>query len=346
MIEQAEFHTKKKWNIYYVYKITNLINGMFYFGKTPDMQKRFQQHIRAAKTKRPGDYFYLHRAINKYGAENFVIEKMAEFSTDQESKAEETRLITLHNTIDRNIGYNLTKGGDGASGYRHTEKAKKAMSAHKQVSYLGEGNPFYGRNHTEITKDLISKLMIERQANDREKYDAINIAQCKIQLGECLQIQHEYIEGNVSFDTLAKLHNSDLRTIHNIIHGIYKAIKGHSIITEEQFGQIKKKRLRAMADTYLKFDKAQEKQIASDAETMTLSGLCQKYEASEPTIKKALSAHGVKALRNIFNKLEVEEIRAKYASGNYTRKNLVDIYGSSLTTISSILKGRAAYKNQ
>lgn len=49
--------------------------------------------------------------------------------------------------------FNYTKGGDGASGYKHTQEWKEKMS--EKMS--GENAPFYGRKHSEEAKKKMSK---------------------------------------------------------------------------------------------------------------------------------------------------------------------------------------------
>ena len=54
----------------YIYKITNLVNGKSYVGQTiRTIEERWKQHIKDSKGNK--DDFYLHRAIRKYGKENF-----------------------------------------------------------------------------------------------------------------------------------------------------------------------------------------------------------------------------------------------------------------------------------
>ena len=65
--------------------------------------------------------------------------------------------------------FNFTKGGDGTSGYRHTDEARKKMSeAHKgktiseetrkkmSIVKSGENHPMYGKHHSEETRKKIS----------------------------------------------------------------------------------------------------------------------------------------------------------------------------------------------
>ena len=72
----------------YIYCITNIVNGKKYIGKTINsITKRFRQHLSDSKrprcNKRP-----LYSAINKYGADNFVVEKLIECHPDELSSYE------------------------------------------------------------------------------------------------------------------------------------------------------------------------------------------------------------------------------------------------------------------
>ena len=94
----------------YIYKITNLINQKAYIGKTTStIEKRWKEHCQDYKRrqyeKRP-----LYDAMNKYGIENFSIEKIEEVDINSLSERE-TYWIGYYNTYKN--GYNATLGGDG-----------------------------------------------------------------------------------------------------------------------------------------------------------------------------------------------------------------------------------------
>lgn len=94
----------------YIYCITNIVNGKKYIGKTINsITKRFRQHLSDSKrsrcNKRP-----LCSAINKYGADNFVVEKLIECNPDELSSYE-IMFIEKYDTYHN--GYNATLGGDG-----------------------------------------------------------------------------------------------------------------------------------------------------------------------------------------------------------------------------------------
>ena len=229
---------------YYTYKIINLINGKIYIGKAANIKKRWSQHKTAAKNKDPNDFSILHRSMLKYGFDNFIIEQLTEHEKEEDALAQESIFISELKTRDRNIGYNMTDGGDGPSGYKWSDEAKKKMSENRKGKYNGEANPFYGKIHSDKTKLILSDLANERYYNDPDKYDAINIQQCELNTTTCIDIQKLYLKKNISMEDLAKQYSIAIATIHNILHGDYIAIRGQSIITEELFLQIKKESMQ------------------------------------------------------------------------------------------------------
>lgn len=161
----------------YIYKITNIINGKIYVGKTTQtIEKRFEDHIKASKSLINDTYFY--RSIRKYGAENFKVEKLCRCSEEDINKLEDFYIVEL-NAKDSNVGYNEKDGGDGGKLYgeskiKHREGIKKAIAegnenlvktlfkkGHKfsdevklkmRMAKLGKTSNFKGKTHTEEAK--------------------------------------------------------------------------------------------------------------------------------------------------------------------------------------------------
>jgi len=156
---------------FYLYKITNLKNGKIYVGKAANIKKRWSQHKTAAKIQALNDFSYLHRAMLKHGFDNFVIEEIASFETEEEALAQEIAHIEKFGSRNRNIGYNLTEGGDGASGYKHTDAAKQKMSESKKNVFIGEDNPFYGKTHSEETRAIMSNAASQRTGDKNHFYE-------------------------------------------------------------------------------------------------------------------------------------------------------------------------------
>jgi len=93
-----------------IYKITNIINGKSYIGKTErTIEERFQEHIKE-KDKKRAENRPLYRAINKYGIANFEIKLIEETNKPEER---EIYYIKYFDTFNNKKGYNATVGGDG-----------------------------------------------------------------------------------------------------------------------------------------------------------------------------------------------------------------------------------------
>ena len=126
----------------YIYKTTNLINNMFYIG----------QHKFDKKKNYIGSGKYLNRAINKYGRNNFKLEIIAYTDDKEETNILEIYNIKEHrNKFGKEMMYNLTDGGEGCEGYKHSseslnkmrgkkrsEEAKKRMSKSHKGKHLSE----------------------------------------------------------------------------------------------------------------------------------------------------------------------------------------------------------------
>lgn len=109
----------------FVYKITNLINEKAYIGLTKEtVAQRFARHLGRDRHSR---CYALQAAFAKYGKDNFKIETLYEADSYEEMKCVEKGLIAQYGTMSPN-GYNLTAGGEGGLGYRHSDAMKKHMS--------------------------------------------------------------------------------------------------------------------------------------------------------------------------------------------------------------------------
>lgn len=131
----------KKYN--YVYLIRNNINGKIYVGKhsTDNLDDGYM-----------GSGNLIKAAIKKYGIDNFTKVYLAFADTEQKLNWFEKFYIRKFNTQDQTIGYNLTAGGDGVLGLKHSEKAIQKM---KDNSY------WKGRHHSEDTKNKMSESHIK-----------------------------------------------------------------------------------------------------------------------------------------------------------------------------------------
>lgn len=109
----------------YIYKITNIANGMCYIGKTTynNIQRRFAQHKSYALVAKGGTEKTVHQAIRDFGIENFKIEKIETVKApDFLEERERYWIAYYHSWIGDSEcnGYNQSKGGEGTH-YSSTE---------------------------------------------------------------------------------------------------------------------------------------------------------------------------------------------------------------------------------
>jgi hypothetical protein len=98
----------------FIYKIENKQNQKVYIGKTVNtIKERWLEHVDEAKR---GDNSLLHKAIRKYGENNFCVDFIEECSNDDLSIKEIYYIALFQSHLEHN-GYNMTLGGEGALKY-------------------------------------------------------------------------------------------------------------------------------------------------------------------------------------------------------------------------------------
>lgn len=160
--------------MFYIYKITNKINNKIYIGKTNNPYQRIHSHLHFARHgntnefyKNNGKYNYIHRSITKYGKDNFTFEIIDQNEDEDIIFALEIFYISKYQTQNIKYGYNMTKGGEGASGRKHSENAKQKIrekaigrlhstETKNKLSILLSGE---GCGHSTLTKEQIPEIL-------------------------------------------------------------------------------------------------------------------------------------------------------------------------------------------
>ena len=105
--------------MYYIYRITNKINGKTYIG---------QHKYKKLNDSYMGSGIHIKRAIKKYGIENFEKE-ILEFDIPNVDLANDwEQMYIMFERAKGKAEYNIANGGLGSSGFHHTEEHKRYMS--------------------------------------------------------------------------------------------------------------------------------------------------------------------------------------------------------------------------
>lgn len=157
-----------------VYLVENKRNGKRYVGLTKhDLETRWGQH---AKDAFRGSSQPLHRAIRKYGVDEFIRTVIDEGESEEHLRELEKSWIEALGTYEN--GYNATRGGDGVSGWSPSEEHREAI----RQAHLGEKNHNYGKNWgktnwTEEERQEISKKRMGDGNPMRGKHHSVEARQ-------------------------------------------------------------------------------------------------------------------------------------------------------------------------
>jgi group I intron endonuclease len=147
-----------------IYKATNIINDKVYIGQTKNSLKiRKRKHINDMRKSNT----YFSNALNKYGSSKFVWEVIEDCESKEELDEMEFHYIKQYNSLKPN-GYNMTLGGEGSSGYRHSSRIRKKMSKASMESgnHVNRGKHLSKEWRKKISESNIGKVI---SAEHRDK---------------------------------------------------------------------------------------------------------------------------------------------------------------------------------
>jgi len=214
-----------------IYKSTNLVNGKCYVGQTMRIFKK-RQYDHIYRSDNNLDNVYFHNAIKEYGPANFKWEILYECDDALVLGVMETMKIIVNHSHWTEGGYNLTWGGGGSNGYKHSKEAKEKISKiHKDIplseshkNKIGKGNKGkiisfetrekmrnaqkgdknhnYNISPSLYTRDMISKAQknIPKYKNRRYSSDVVEL--CIIKYGSGMEYYEISKELNIPVSTM------------------------------------------------------------------------------------------------------------------------------------------------
>jgi len=292
---------------YTIYKITNIINNKIYIGLTNNMNKRWSNHKTSARKKYKNDYSYLHRSMNKYGFNNFIIEEVEKVDTLNYARKREIFWIKYLNSTNHDIGMNLTKGGEGTFGFRlPTEKCS-----------------FYGKKHTEESKRKMSEaktgknpLSKKQRIKSIAKITGSKNIGAKLVEDDILNIINDYVYNKFSIPKLSEKYKISKTQIARILN-----FKSWKAVTQNISDELKDK-----------INKAKEKNIHDgDSKNWFLGDID--------------FMRSIKRKKCLLDISDARHIRKLYCTGNYTMMEIASMYNVSYPVINNIINNKR-YKEE
>lgn len=194
-------------NVAIIYFLKNKINNKVYVGQT---WRTLDERMKSGYVGCPK----IHRAIKKYGKNNFYYELITFCFTQEAADKIEINFIEKYDSIKN--GYNVCMGGSGVmKGRKHTpESLAKIGKASKNISdetrlkrslaSTGERNGFYGKKHS---KESIAKISGENNHG------------AKLNDEKVIEINKLLDDGNLTLDKIGKMFNVSRSIISSINAG-------------------------------------------------------------------------------------------------------------------------------
>ena len=170
----------------FFYRTTNIINGKLYYGvhSTDNIDDGYIG-CGIKKGNPPKKSFLFHRAVRKYGYENFKMDILIFFNTIEEAYLYEKCYIT-NDLLKRGDVYNTKLGGEGGKWnlllrqkhiklgtYKKTKTTKDKLSLAALNRFENENGTFMGKHHTKESRMKMSMNNVNkgRILSDIEKLE-------------------------------------------------------------------------------------------------------------------------------------------------------------------------------
>ena len=151
--------------IFYIYQYTNLINNKKYVGQTNNLDRRIKEHKSNSFNPKSVNYNnIIHKAIRKYGYDNFQIDVLEIVNgTYEDVNEREKYWIKQQKSLINESGYNVIEGGNNS--WRSFLSQEDVMHIKNLIQ---TGTPYsIIQSHYPISKTFISDINSRKFFNDK-----------------------------------------------------------------------------------------------------------------------------------------------------------------------------------
>lgn len=153
-----------------IYKITNLVNQKLYIGSSANLVRRQKDHFKKLSINRHPNS-HLQSAVNHYGIENFIFQ-VIEYCEKDQLLTKEQYHIDQHDSC--NMGYNMCPVAASTLGRKHSEEAKRKMSASRI------GKPGHRYIMPKETKEKLSRAHMGKKLSSEHRKKIANSLSTRI----------------------------------------------------------------------------------------------------------------------------------------------------------------------
>lgn len=267
--------------MHYLYTITDTISNKIYIGQSIKEKERWRQHKYLARQENPIQY--IHRAMKKYGINNFIYEVIATCLTQCDADETETQLIKQYDSRNKERGYNMAPGGNVAW----------------QAGLPPEMYPMFGKHHTEESKKKISESNLGKIMSNESRQKMSESMQQRLLIG-WKPASNDEISQKISKSHIGKIVSEETKEKIRKYHtGLIHSEETKNKMSEAKIGKKKSKEHRKNISLAKRiFDDAVENTMFELKQSgKTYKEISQAYNCSIPCIARACSR--VSKIKNI-----------------------------------------------